>query len=169
MAPAINDPKAIPMMSSIGVSTLISDSGVIRYKIIAEEWDVYDQLDTSQWSFEKGIYLEQYTDSMHIEAKIKADTAYFYDKIKLWDLRGHVSIINIKGEKFNTEQLYWDQNKEKVYSDRFIRIQQIDKILTGYGFNSNQDFTDYIIHNTAGIFPVEDQPTDSIREDSVPS
>lgn len=168
-APAVEDPKLTPMMHSVGVSTLISDSGVIRYKIIAEEWKVYDKLDTSKWTFEKGIYVEQYNDSMHIEAKIKADTAYYYDKLELWDLRGHVNIVNNKGEKFNTEQLFWNQKEEKVYSDRFIRIQQIDKILTGYGFNSDQEFTDYIIRNTAGIFPIEDQPANTQHQDSIRS
>lgn len=162
MAPAVNDSIPRPMMTSMGVSTLISDSGIIRYKIIAEQWDIYDKLDTSKWTFEKGVYLEKYDNQMNIEAKVKADTAYYYDKLKLWDLRGHVNILNIKGEKFNTQQLFWDQDKERVYSDKFIRIQQIDKILTGYGFNSNQQFTEYIINNTAGIFPVEDQPNDSI-------
>lgn len=162
MAPAVNDSIPRPMMTSMGVSTLISDSGIIRYKIIAEQWDIYDKLDTSKWTFEKGVYLEKYDNQMNIEAKVKADTAYYYDKLKLWDLRGHVNILNIKGEKFNTQQLFWDQDKERVYSDKFIRIQQIDKILTGYGFNSNQQFTEYIINNTAGIFPVEDQLNDSI-------
>lgn len=169
LAPAVNDSIVRPMMTSTGVSTLISDSGVIRYKIIAEQWDVYDRLDTSKWAFEKGVYLEKYDNLMRIDAKVKADTAYYYDKLKLWDLRGHVDIMNIKGEKFNTEQLFWDQAKEQVYSDLFIRIQQIDKILTGYGFTSNQQFTDYIIHNTAGIFPVEDAPQDSVRTDSIHS
>ena len=166
-APAVNDSTMLPMMTSTGVSTLISDSGVIRYKIIAEQWDVFNQQDSGKWAFEKGVYLEKYDNQMQIEAKVKADTAYYYDKQKLWDLRGHVNILNIKGEKFNTEQLFWDQGKEKVYSDRFIRIQQIDKILTGYGFTSNQQFTDYVINNTAGIFPVEDTPRDSVSGDSI--
>ena len=169
MAPAVSDSTMLPMMTSTGVSTLISDSGVVRYKIIAEEWDVYDKLDTSKWSFEKGVYLEKFDNQMRIEAKVKADTAYYYDRLKLWDLRGHVNILNIKGEKFNTSQLFWDQDKERVYSDQFIRIQQVDKILTGYGFTSNQQFTDYVIHNTAGIFPVEDTPRDSLSNDSVHS
>ncbi len=169
MATAVNDSIILPRMSTNGVSTLISDSGVIRYKIITEQWNVYDKLDTSKWTFEKGVYLEKYNNEMQIDAKIKADTAYYYDKLKLWDLRGHVNIRNINGEKFNTEQLFWDQGKERVYSDKFIRIQQVDKILTGYGFTSNQQFTNYTIHNTAGIFPVEDAPRDSTQNNSTPS
>ena len=38
----------------------------------------------------------------------------------------------------------------------FIRIRQKDRIITGFGFESNQQFTNYIIRKTQGIFPIED-------------
>ena len=41
-APAVSDKDSLPFMQSWGVSTLISDSGVIRYKITAEEWFIYN-------------------------------------------------------------------------------------------------------------------------------
>lgn len=95
-----------------------------------------------------------------------ADTAYYYNIKKLWELRGHVSIRNLKGERFNTELLYWDQNMGDVYSNKYMRIQQKDKILTGIGFKSNQQFTDYIIYNSTGVLPVEEHK-DSISRDSI--
>ncbi len=162
LADPVGERDSLPSMQTRGVSSLVSDSGVIRYKILAEEWLVYDKRNPSKWAFEKGIFLEKFNDSMQVDAKIKADTAYYYDKQKLWDLRGHVSVRNQRGEMFDTYQLFWNQNTQQVYSDKFIRIQQDDKIITGYGFKSNQQFTDYIIHNTAGIFPVEEHPNDSV-------
>lgn len=54
--------------------------------------------------------------------------------------------------------MFWDQDKEKIYSDKFIRIEQVDKVLTGYGFESNQQMTEYQIYNNTGIFTVEDNP-----------
>lgn len=167
LADAIIDGDSLPTMRTVGVSSLISDSGVIRYKIVAEEWLVFDKTNPPRWAFEKGIFLEKFDEQMVVDAKIKADTAYYYDKQKLWDLRGNVMIRNLKGEKFDTEQLFWNQSTEKVYSDRFIRIEQEDKIITGYGFNSNQQFTDYTILNTAGIFPVEELKSDSVRRDTL--
>lgn len=167
LADAIFDGDSLPTMRTVGVSSLISDSGVIRYKIVAEEWLVFDKTNPPRWAFEKGIFLEKFDEQMVVDAKIKADTAYYYDKQKLWDLRGNVMIRNLKGEKFDTEQLFWNQSTEKVYSDRFIRIEQEDKIITGYGFNSNQQFTDYTILNTAGIFPVEELKSDSVRRDTL--
>ena len=76
-------------------------------------------------------------------------------------------IKNRKGERFNTELLYWNQATEKVYSDRFIRIEQPDRIITGYGFDSNQQMTIYQIRNMGGIFYVDEEEqkasTDSVR------
>ena len=59
MEGAISESDSLPDMSTIGVESLVSDSGYIRYKIIAEEWLVYAQRNPSFWAFEKGIYLEK--------------------------------------------------------------------------------------------------------------
>lgn len=164
---AILERDSLPGMKTFGVSTLISDSGITRYKLDAEEWFIYDKKNPPYWSFEKGVYLEKFDSVFNIDASIKADTAYYYERQKLWELRGHVFIKNQKGEKFETQLLFWNQNTQKVYSDKFIRIEQEDKIITGYGFESNQQMTKYVINNTEGIFPIRETPKDSIKTDSI--
>lgn len=159
---AIREQDSVPDMRTTGVTTFISDSGLIRYKIIASEWLIYSRVDSPYWAFKKGIYLEKFDTLFHIDASIKADTAYYYDQKRLWELRSNVHIRSQKGDKFDTQLLYWDQRTERIYSDQFIRIEQVDKILTGYGFESNQQMTEYQIFNNTGIFTVEDTaPTDS--------
>lgn len=172
---AITERDSLPSMKSLGVTTLISDSGITRYKIITEEWSIFDKKTPPHWAFEKGVYLEKFDSLLHIDASIKADTAYYYEKEKLWELRSKVHIQSQRGDKFDTELLFWDENKKKVYSDNFIRIEQEDKTITGYGFESNQELTDYVIRNTTGIFTVENQttttsqaPKDSTIQDSIP-
>ena len=73
---AITERDSLPIMSTAGISTLISDSGVTRYRMNAEEWQVFDRKKPSYWAFEKGVYLEQFDSVFHVEASIKADTAY---------------------------------------------------------------------------------------------
>lgn len=153
---AITERDSLPMMQTMGVTTLISDSGVTRYRVNTEEWLVFDRKKPSYWAFEKGVYVEQFDSIFNIEASIKADTAYYYDKERLWKLIGNVDIQNRKGERFNTELLYWNEATQKVYSDKFIRIEQPDRIITGHGFDSNQQMTVYVIRNIEGIFYVED-------------
>ncbi|WP_235816425.1 LPS export ABC transporter periplasmic protein LptC [Bacteroides ihuae] len=153
---AITERDSLPMMKTLGVTTLISDSGVTRYRVKTEEWLIFDKKKPSYWAFEKGVYLEKFDSLLHVDASIKADTAYYYDKQKLWKLMGHVVVKNLQGNKFNTELLYWNQATEKVYSDKFIRIEQPDKVILGHGFDSNQQMTIYTIHNIEGVFYMED-------------
>ena len=173
LAEAISENDTLPSMTSLGVTTLISDSGITRYKVVAEEWLIHDKKNPPYWAFEKGVYLEKFDTLFRIDASIKADTAYYHEKKKLWELRGNVQILSQRGDKFQTNLLFWDEKKEKVYSDQFIQIEQEDKIIKGYGFESNQDLTEYIIKNTTGVFTVEDtapasvQPADSTKNDSI--
>ena len=158
MGEAITERDSLPMMTTLGVTTLISDSGVTRYRVNTEEWSVYDRKKPSYWGLLRRAYIwNSSTLSFHIEASIKADTAYYYDKERLWKLIGNVDIQNRKGERFNTELLYWNEATQKVYSDKFIRIQQPDRIITGHGFDSNQQMTIYTIHNIEGIFYVDEE------------
>jgi LPS export ABC transporter protein LptC len=138
---------------------------VVRYKIVTDEWQVFDRLDPSRWAFEQGIYLEKFNNDLSVEAVIVADTAYYYDKQELWELRGNVHIENEQDEQFDTQLLFWNQKTKRVYSDLYIRIRQQKRIITGIGFTSNQDFTNYTIRQTQGIFPVKEEafePSDTL-------
>ena len=73
---------SLPILKSVGVSTLISDSGIIQYKIISEDWFIYDKKDPSYWSFEKGLFIEKYDKNYKVETFISCDTAYYFDKKK---------------------------------------------------------------------------------------
>lgn len=165
LADAINENDSLPDMRTTGVTTYISDSGMIRYKVITAEWLIFSQVDSPYWAFKKGIYLEKFDTLFRIDASIKADTAFYYEPKKLWELRGNVHIRSQRGDKFDTQMMFWNQDKEIIYSDQFIRIEQPDKILTGYGFESNQQMTEYQIFNNTGIFTVEDTaPADTSQQ-----
>lgn len=168
LAEAIDENDSLPTMHSTGVTSFVSDSGMIRYKIVTDEWLIYSKRNPPYWAFEKGLYLEKFDTLFRVDASIKADTAYYHEKKEIWELRGNVHIQNQIGDKFDTELLFWDQSKEKIYSDKFIKIEQTDKVLTGYGFESNQEMTEYEILKPQGIFTVEDAaPTDTVQTGKV--
>ena len=97
MAEAITERDSLPVMATRGVNTLVSDSGITRYRIQTEEWLVFDRKSPSYWAFEQGVYLEKFDTLFQVEASIESDTAYYYDKQKLWKLMGRVVIKNLKG------------------------------------------------------------------------
>lgn len=154
---SFEEPDSIAIMSTYDVSTTISDSGRISYKIDADEWFVYSKRNPPFWAFEKGIYLEKYDTLMNIEATIKCDSAFYYNEMKLWKLIGNVNMTNPKGQRFYTDLMYWDQDENIIYSDAYIRVEQEDQVTEGIGFSSNQDLSVWQIRNTKGIYTVDDK------------
>ncbi len=165
------DKEIVPTMVTSDVETLISDSGIIRYRITAPLWYVFEESKVPKWVFPKGMVLQKYDDFNNVDATVKCDSATYLSKRRLWELDGYVSMMNIEKDKFLTEQLFWDQEKRRVYSDSFIHIERQDRIIEGYGFDSNDRLTEYTVLNPTGIFPVSDikkgEDKDSVAKDSV--
>lgn len=150
------DPKKMPTMSTVNVSTLISDSGITQYKIVSPLWNVYDEVDTPYWNFPKGIYLQKYDRKFNVIASVAADSAKYFRMLNLWKLDGNVELKKEPGELFLTQQLFWDQRRNRLYSDSFIHIETPDRMLEGHGFESNDRLTKYTIRRPTGIFPVDE-------------
>lgn len=160
-AAAIYERDSVSMMTSYGVNTLISDSGVIKYRIVTERWDVNTIRQPSRWEFMKGVFFEQFDEQFHVQGYIQADTAWYYDQMKLWKLRGRVRIRNVNGMQYKSEELYWDGLKHELYSHVYSRVITPERTLEGTYFRSDERMTQYTVSNSKGSFvPEKDEPQD---------
>ena len=155
-AAAVHDRDSASMMVSYGINTLISDSGVIKYRIVTERWEVNTVRQPTRWIFEKGIFMEQFDEQFHIEGYIQADSAWYFDQLKLWELRGRVNIRNVNGLKFDSEELWWDGIKHEFYSNQFSRLVTPERTMEGTRFRSDEHMTHYEVSNSVGSFQSED-------------
>jgi hypothetical protein len=153
------------MMTSYGVNTLISDSGVIKYRIVTERWDVNVVRNPSRWTFEKGIFFEQFDEKFHVQAYIQADTAWYYDMKKLWHLRGRVRIRNINGLIYTSEELYWDGISHELYSNVFSKVVTPERQMEGSYFRSDEQMRHYLVSNSKGSFEREDMTGENKAEE----
>jgi hypothetical protein len=163
-APAIHERDSVSMMTSYGINTLISDSGVIKYKIVAERWDVNTVRQPSRWTFEKGIFMEQFDEQFHVEGYIQADTALYFDQQRLWKLRGRVNVRNTNGLIYTSEELYWDGLRHEFYSTVFSRLVTPERTIEGTYFRSDEQMTHYMVTNSKGSFlpnDLEEEKADS--------
>lgn len=159
-AGAINPEDSVSTMSSYGVNTLISDSGVIKYRIVTEQWDVNTTRQPSRWEFMKGIFFEQFDEQFRVQAYIQADTAWYFDNSRLWKLRGRVSIRNTNGLIYTSEELYWDGIKHEFYSTVFSRMVTPERTIEGTYFRSDEGMNHYLVTNSKGSFLAEDMEGD---------
>ena len=157
------DPENTYTLRTTDVSSLISDSGITRYRMNAKEWLVFGKAKDPYSYFPQGVYVEKFDSLFNVEASVKADTAYYWDKKGLYKLIGHVGILSQEGKKLNTSILYFDQKEDQIYTDEYFELEEGDKIITGIGFKSNQNMTKYKIFNSQGTFPVSDTARDTSR------
>ena len=154
---AVTSRDSTSVMTTLGVDMLISEDGVIRYHVIAEEWKIFDKMKPPFYSMEQGVMLEILDSVMQVESSIIADTAYYWVDDEIWELRRNVHAENINDEKFDTHLLFVNNRRNRMYSDSLIRIEQADQIIIGHGFDANSNLTEYTIRKTEGVFPVKDE------------
>lgn len=92
----------------------------------------------------------------NIGGEITCDSAHYDEEKALWSLNSMVTITNKDGSKIETNQMYWDRKANKYYSESFIRMQAQEKILEGYGYESNEKLTTYKVRKVQAIVPVND-------------
>ncbi len=152
--PAVTSRDSTSVVTTYGVDMLISEQGMIRYHVIAEEWKIFDKMEPPLYSMEKGVLLEILDTLQQVESKLHADTAYYLSMDEIWHLIGNVHAENINNEEFDTPDLFINNHTNRMYSDSIIHIKQEKQIIVGRGFNSNQKLTEYTIRKTEGIFPI---------------
>ncbi len=155
-AEAVTDRTKMAALEARDVMTIVSDSGITRYRIKAPRWMIYDKADTPYWEFPDGIFLEKFNMELESDASVEADYAHYNEPAQRWMLRGNVKALNLEGEQFETSLLYWDQKNESVYSDSSIVVTRETSVIKGVGFRSNQQMTEYTIMNPTGVFPLEE-------------
>lgn len=101
-----------------------------------------------------GLHLQFYSDSMKVQSDLTAGYGISYDKSDQMIARNNVVVNNIYGEKLETEELIWDQNTEKISSEKFVKITTRDEIIFGDGFESNDDLSNYKIKKIRGTLQV---------------
>lgn len=145
------------VMKTYNVTTLVSDSGITRFRVKTNEWLVFDKKAKPAWDFPQGLHLEQFDENLEIHSEVDAKKAIYFTELEEWVLSDSVYAVNVDGEKFETEILYVHQKEDRIFTDKFVKITQKDKIITGIGMESNQRLTKYKVLKPQGIIPLDEE------------
>jgi LPS export ABC transporter protein LptC len=149
--------KNLPSETMKDAEILYSDSARVKMKLKAKQLDRYTGGERLYIEMPKGVQMFFYDDSMKVNSQMKADYGLRYEKEGIMEAKRNVEVINVNGDKLNTEHLIWNEKKDSIYTKAFVRITTKDEVIYGDGLESNQDFTKYRITNIKGIMNVGDQ------------
>jgi LPS export ABC transporter protein LptC len=148
-----------PIQEVKDIEIIYSDSAMVQTKVNAPVLNRYES-DNPYIEFTKGLKADFYDDQMVIKSRLTADYGIRYERQQKMEAKKNVVVVNEKGEQLNTEHLIWDEKNAKLYSDDFVTITTANEVLTGNGFVSNQDFTQWKIYKLKGNFPLKKNKND---------
>jgi LPS export ABC transporter protein LptC len=145
-----------------------TDSGILKAKITSPEMLAVKNVREPFVEMQKGIEVCFFDVDGTVQSFLSAEYAISYQEKKKIIVRRNVQVMNIKGERLNTEELIWDQNTGRIKTDKFVRINTKDQIIMGEGMESNQSFTDWEILNVRGTINVNNNDSLSRNRAALP-
>lgn len=148
--------KQIGVEEGKNIESYYSENSKVKAKLTAPVMNRY-QTDSPYYEFPKTLHVDFFNDSMKVESKLDALYGKYRQNESKVFLRDSVVVKNIlKGDTLHCDELWWDQNTQKFYTDKPVRINTKDKILFGKGLEAAQNFTWYVIKQPTGIVMTSD-------------
>lgn len=148
----------VPSQSGKGITMLWSDSTQLKIKLKAPVMTKFDKgVKEPMTILPKGVDVVFYDEKGKPATTLKANYGVMFDQSRRMEVKYNVEVVNINGEKLNTEHLIWDEQKKKIISDAFVKITTAKEIIMGKGLISNQDFTQYEIQEITGTLRLDDK------------
>lgn len=151
--PDKEDKYSGPLIENKDVVTIYSDSAKMLVKLRAP---VQQEFESGDAIFPEGFYVEFY-ENEKISSTLKANYGELRRRDNLYVARGNVVMKNVeKKESMETEELFWNQNKDRVYTDKFVKITTPERVIMGQGLETNQKFFPYSFHKVTGSFDLNE-------------
>lgn len=132
-----------------------TDSGRVKAILISPKMLDYANRDFPFSEFPQGIYLEIF-DEENNKSVVVADYAISYSNTDLIDLQGNVKLATYTKDTLFAQQLYYDQGREWLYTNKPVTFRKgLDKI-NGTGFDANSKFTNAEVLEVDGIIAVDE-------------
>ena len=146
----ITDYKKIPSLVSDSLSITYYENGNMEYKFTTPRMERYEFDDEPYMIFNEGVRVETFDADGTRKSSIVADYAKYLEKKRLWEAKGNVFGYDEKGKELYTEQLFWDEMDDKIYSNVDTKVIDGDEITQGSGFESDGQLNNVRFVNTKG-------------------
>jgi LPS export ABC transporter protein LptC len=131
-----------------------TDSVHLKANLISPKMLDYSNRDFAYSEFPDGIFLKMYDDNNKLTT-IRADYAIFYSETDIIDLRGKVTITTHEKETLVTDQLYYNEKIEWLFTNEPWVFTRSVGPLYGVGFDSDKDFKNFQMLEMGGDFELD--------------
>jgi len=153
---ALPQNKKSPSQIGDSVTLLYTDSSQLKIVLKANRMLVFSKNVPEPFTvLSKGLFVTFFDSEEKISSTLKANYGVRFDLSRRMEAKYDVVVINKEGKKLETEKLVWDEANKKIYTDANVKITTDKEIITGKGFESNQDFTKYRLKEITGTIQIQ--------------
>jgi LPS export ABC transporter protein LptC len=153
----VSDILKVPSITVENNRTIQSDSGRIQLILSFPLMEQYDNVEKPYYEFRKGIRVDFYDGDTTAQGSVTAKYARYEQSNELWELKDSVVVLNSKDERLETELLYWDQKKDLIYTDRFVKMTSAENITQGFGFESDSRMKRRVIKKVSAVITIDEE------------
>ena len=155
---AIEVPANSPDRITTQAEYLYSDSGLVRNRIRAGTISEYNGT-PPHMELSDGVELTFFNPDGQAGSQLTARRGTIDQETNRMTVEEQVVFVNANGEKLETEQLVWNQDSNRVFTERPVKITRARDIIYGQGLDAAQDFSRYTIRRITGTLFIDRSDT----------
>jgi LPS export ABC transporter protein LptC len=107
----------------------------------------------------RGIHVIFYDSLRRETGNIVADSAIQHIKSNIIEFHKNVVARNAQGDTYKSDELIWDQNDRKIYSNKVVTITSLNgNVTNGTPFTSDEKLQKPVLGHASGLYHVTDMP-----------
>jgi LPS export ABC transporter protein LptC len=142
------DSRTLPQQESWNSTIVVSDSGHISAIILAGYIRVSDMSQQTQMS--QGVKVRFFDREGKQTSVLTSDEGSVDETTNNLEARKHVVVISSDASKMLTEKLYWDNQRQLIYTPEYVQITTVKEKMQGHGFESDQSLKHYRVFRVTG-------------------
>ncbi len=147
----INGEVETAVETSRDVEVLYTERAQVKAKLLAPTLLRYKTKEP-YIEFPDGVEMKFFDDNMKVKSQLKADYGIKHEKSKEILVKGNVVILNPRGEKLETNEVIYKEDKKLVQSNKPVKITTARDIIYGDGMEAREEeeFSVWRVTNPTG-------------------
>ncbi len=140
------------------IRVVYTDSAKIKAVLTSKKNLDFSNQDFPYSEFPEGLQVDFYDDDDN-KSVIVADYGVLYNKTNLVELKGNVHLKTHDGKTLKTQQLYWDQGNEWIFTEERFQFTSPETDMDAVRLDVSRDFKFFSSDRVfSGEVEIEEQP-----------
>lgn len=150
--------KQEPLSKSYQVQFMFTDSAKVKARIQARSLEEVLEGNPPQRIrlANEGLHIIFYNAQGVQQSALTADRGRFDELRNVAEALGNVVVTTVEGDVLETERLIWEQRKNRIYTNEFVKITRPGEIILADSLETDARFSQYRIYKIRGMIQLNE-------------